>query len=126
MMRSCNDIIKFGESKSFSSLRPNLLGRHADDAFSEVPYEKGFNFLFYLEGLVNSQTDFDLFRKILRQYFKKFEYKSLKYEEFRDFFIETINNELGDKAKEVLDKIDWVQWIDAPGYPPVQNNFSNI
>ena len=121
-----DDIKRFGESKSFSSLRPNLLGRHADDAFSEVPYEKGFNFLFYLEGLVNSQTDFDLFRKILRQYFKKFEYKSLKYEEFRDFFIETINNELGDKAKEVLDKIDWVQWIDAPGYPPVQNNFSNI
>ena len=121
-----DDIKRFGESKSFSSLRPNLLGRHADDAFSEVPYEKGFNFLFYLQGLVNSQTDFDLFRKILRQYFKKFEYKSLKYEEFRDFFIETINNELGDKAKEVLDKIDWVQWIDAPGYSPVQNNFSNI
>ena len=122
-----DDIKRFGESKSFSSLRPNLLGRHADDAFSEVPYEKGYNFLFYLEGLVNKQDqDIDLFRKILRQYFSKFEYKSIKYEDFRDFFIETINKELPeDKAKEVLDQIDWVQWIEAPGYPPIKNDFSN-
>ena len=122
-----DDIKRFGESKSFSSLRPNLLGRHADDAFSEVPYEKGYNFLFYLEGLVNKQVqDIDLFRKILRQYFSKFEYKSIKYEDFRDFFIETINKELPeDKAKEVLDQIDWVQWIEAPGYPPIKNDFSN-
>ena len=122
-----DDIKRFGESKSFSSLRPNLLGRHADDAFSEVPYEKGYNFLFYLEGLVNKQVqDIDLFRKILRQYFSKFEYKSIKYEDFRDFFIETINKELPeDKAKEVLEQIDWVQWIEAPGYPPIKNDFSN-
>ena len=122
-----DDIKRFGESKSFSSLRPNLLGRHADDAFSEVPYEKGYNFLFYLEGLVNKQVqDIDLFRKILRQYFSKYEYKSIKYEDFRDFFIETINKELPeDKAKEVLDQIDWVQWIEAPGYPPIKNDFSN-
>ena len=122
-----DDIKRFGESKSFSSLRPNLLGRHADDAFSEVPYEKGYNFLFYLEGLVNKQVqDIDLFRKILRQYFSKFEYRSIKYEDFRDFFIETINKELPeDKAKEVLDQIDWVQWIEAPGYPPIKNDFSN-
>ena len=122
-----DDIKRFGESKSFSSLRPNLLGRHADDAFSEVPYEKGYNFLFYLEGLVNKQVqDIDLFRKILRQYFSKYEYRSIKYEDFRDFFIETINKELPeDKAKEVLDQIDWVQWIEAPGYPPIKNDFSN-
>ena len=31
-----NEIIKFGESKSFTSLRLYLVGRHADDAFSEI------------------------------------------------------------------------------------------
>ena len=121
-----NDIIKFGESKSFSSLRPYLVGRHADDAFSEIPYEKGFNFLYYLESLVNPQSDIDLFRKILRQYFTKFKYKSIKYEEFKEFFIEKVNEELtSEKAKEVLDKIDWVKWIEAPGFPPEKNDFSN-
>jgi len=121
------DIKRFGESKSFSSLRPNLLGRHADDAFSEVPYEKGFNLLYYLEGLVNSKSNIDLFRKILRKYFAKFAYMSIKTEDFIKFFEETIKTELDEaSAKEVLDQIYWVQWIDAPGYPPVQNNFSNI
>ena len=121
-----NDIIKFGESKSFTSLRPYLVGRHADDAFSQIPYEKGFNFLYYLENLVNSQSDIDLFRKVLRQYFTKFKYQSIKYEEFKDFFIETINEELTpEKAEEILNKIDWVKWIEAPGFPPVKNDFSN-
>ena len=120
------DIKRFGESKSFSSLRPYLVGRHADDAFSEVPYEKGFNFLYFLETIVNKESDIDLFRKILRQYFAKFAYKSLKTEDFQNFFIETIKAELPeDKATNVLNQINWVQWIDAPGYPPVKNDFSN-
>jgi leukotriene-A4 hydrolase len=120
------DIKRFGESKSFSSLRPYLVGRHADDAFSEVPYEKGFNFLYFLETIVNKESDIDLFRKILRQYFAKFAYKSLKTEDFQNFFIETIKAELPeDKANNVLNQINWVQWIDAPGYPPVKNDFSN-
>jgi leukotriene-A4 hydrolase len=33
-----DDINKFGESKSFSAVVPNLLGRHPDDAFSTIPY----------------------------------------------------------------------------------------
>jgi leukotriene-A4 hydrolase len=119
------DIQRFGESKSFSSLRPYLVGRHADDAFSEVPYEKGFNFLYFLETIVNKESDIDLFRKILRQYFAKFAYKSLKTDDFQNFFIETIKAELPDKADNILNQIDWVQWIDAPGYPPVKNDFSN-
>ena len=120
------DIKRFGESKSFSSLRPYLVGRHADDAFSEVPYEKGFNFLYFLETIVNKESDIDLFRKILRQYFAKFAYKSLKTEDFQNFFIETIKAELPeDKANNVLNQINWVQWIDAPGYPPIKNDFSN-
>ena len=121
-----NDIIKFGESKSFTSLRPYLVGRHPDDSFSEVPYEKGFNFLYYLEGLVNSHSTIDLFRKILREYFTKYKYQSIKYEDFKSFFIETLTREVGeDTAKEILDKVDWVKWIEAPGYPPIKNDFSN-
>ena len=61
-------VISMGESKSFSSLHPYLVGRHPDDAFSGVPYVKGFFFLYYLEDLVNSKSDKDLFRKILRNY----------------------------------------------------------
>ena len=120
------DIQRFGESKSFSSLRPYLVGRHADDCFSEVPYEKGYNFLFYLESIVNKESDIDLFRKILRQYFAKFAYKSINTDDFINFFTETIKAELpAANATRVLEQIDWVKWLDAPGYPPVKNNFTN-
>ena len=122
-----NDILKFGESKSFTSLRPYLVGRHADDAFSEIPYEKGFNFLYYLESIVNPLSQIDLFRKILRQYFTKYKYKSIKYEDFKDFFIQMIKEELSEEdSKTVLDQIDWDTWIYAPGFPPKKNNFTNI
>ena len=120
------DIIDFGPSKSFSSLKPYLVGRHADDYFSEVPYGKGYNFLYYLESIVNPQSDIDLFRKILRQYFTKFKYQSIKYEDFKQFFIDTLYEELEEtKANLVLKQIDWVKWIEAPGFPPIKIDFSN-
>ena len=119
------DILNFGESKSFSSMRPYLVGRNADDAFSEIPYEKGFNFLYYLEKIVNQASDIDLFRKMLRSYFTKYKYQSIHYEDFRSFFIDFINQELQEKAKAVLDQIDWVNWVEAPGFPKIKNDFSN-
>jgi len=36
------DMMKFGLKDSFSSLNPDVKGRNPDDAFSTVPYEKGF------------------------------------------------------------------------------------
>ena len=88
------DIIDFGASKSFSSLHPYLLGRNPDDSFSTIPYIKGFDFLYFLENLVNSQNEIDLFRKILREYFSKFKYQSIQYKDFQNFFIDKINEEL--------------------------------
>jgi leukotriene-A4 hydrolase len=36
------DMIGFGLENSFSSIFPDVIGRNPDDAFSELPYEKGF------------------------------------------------------------------------------------
>ena len=36
------DIISFGESKSFTQLRPYLLGRNPDVAFNKIHHEKGY------------------------------------------------------------------------------------
>lgn len=36
------DMKNYGLKDSFSSLTPKLKGRHPDDAFSTIPYEKGF------------------------------------------------------------------------------------
>ena len=122
------DIKKNGPSKSFTALRPYLVGRHPDDSFSHVPYEKGFNFIYYLESVVKkaNETGTDIFRKMLRGYFSTYKYKSINYQHFKQFFIDTINTEFPEeKAKEIFDQIDWETWLNAPGFPPVENDFSN-
>ena len=115
------DIIAFGESKSFSSLEPNLLGRNPDDAFNKVPYEKGFNLLYYLENKVNND---DIFQKFMRSYIDKFKKGVVKYMDFRTFFETFIKNNVKDWEK-ILNDIDWDTWVFAPGFPPVENDFSN-
>jgi len=44
---------EFGFLNPFSSLTPKIGsgGMNPDDAFSSVPYQKGFQFLLYLESL---------------------------------------------------------------------------
>ena len=120
------DIIAFGESKTFTSLRPYLLGRDPNDCFSLVPYIKGYDFLYYLESIINAESNIDLFRKILRTYFDKYQYKSIKSEAFKELLIEVVKNELPpSNSSKILSKIDWDTWLEAPGFPPVQNDYSN-
>ena len=45
---------RFGSSHPFTAMVPNLKDVDPDDAFSTIPYEKGFLLLFYLETLVGS------------------------------------------------------------------------
>lgn len=52
----------FGETNKFTRLVWPLSGEDPDDAFSGVPYEKGFNFLTHLEGVVGT-PDFETFAK---------------------------------------------------------------
>jgi leukotriene-A4 hydrolase len=50
----------FGQDHQFTKLVPDLKGKDPDDAFSKIPYEKGFNFLFHLENLLTKER-FDRF-----------------------------------------------------------------
>jgi leukotriene-A4 hydrolase len=52
------DINGFGVNNNFSSLYPILNDASPDDSFSTVPYEKGFQFLTYLESLFKTKEDF--------------------------------------------------------------------
>lgn len=50
----------FGHDHEFTKLVTNLKGKDPDDAFSSIPYEKGFNLLFHLENLIG-KSKFDKF-----------------------------------------------------------------
>ncbi|KAH8273583.1 hypothetical protein KR018_002274 [Drosophila ironensis] len=88
-----------------------------DDAFSSVPYIKGSTFLRYLEDLFGGPAVFEPF---LRDYLKKYAYKSIETNDFKsalyDYFKDT------DK-KDKLGAIDWDLWLSSEGMPPVIPKF---
>lgn len=112
-----NSIKAMGEGASrYSTLVQDMKDRSdPDDAFSSVPYEKGFNLLFYIEQLVGGKEAFDPF---IPHYFKTYRYKSLDTYQFLD----TLYAFFADK-KDVLDTIDWEAWLYKPGMPPVKPQF---
>lgn len=55
-----DSVERYGADHEFTKLVTNLEGKDPDDAFSTVPYEKGFVFLFFLENLIGKEK-FDTF-----------------------------------------------------------------
>jgi len=50
-----DSINNYGEDHEFTKLIVDLKGKDPDDAFSSIPYEKGFTFLYYLEKLIGRE-----------------------------------------------------------------------
>jgi len=104
-------ITDFGPSNKLTALVPQLNGIDPDDAFSAVPYEKGYSFLYYIESLVGGA---DVFNQFLKKYIEDFKFKILDTEDFKQYLLKYF-----DDKKEILDKIDWESWLNSPGMPPV-------
>lgn len=70
-----DSLVQFAENPRFQRLVPEFRpGEDPDDAFSSIPYEKGSNFLLYLERVVGG---LDVFVPYLRAYFREFSGRSL-------------------------------------------------
>lgn len=101
-----DDLELLGHDNPLTAMVPNLEGIDPDDAFSSVPYEKGFSFLYYLQTVVGGAAAFDPWFK---SYIQAFANKTVKTEEFKAFFLATFGE------KEGVDAIDWDKWFNAPG-----------
>ena len=115
-------MLGWGLNNTFSSLTPRA-GTQRDpyDAFSSVPYEKGYQFLLYLESLDGELN----FKKFMQTYFKKWAYQSINVNDMRSTF-ELHLNEVwsSSKAKDIMKQIDWNTWLLTGGLPPVTANFT--
>jgi leukotriene-A4 hydrolase len=107
-----DSIEQFGEEHEFTKLVIDLKGKDPDDAFSSIPYEKGFNFLYYIEKLI-SKDEFD---KFIPHYFETWRGKSLDSYDFKATLLDFFKS--NDSVSEKLANIDWDTWFYAPGYPP--------
>jgi leukotriene-A4 hydrolase len=95
----------FRSRPALTRLRTHLAGVDPDDAYSQVPYEKGYLFLRALEEASGSER-FDAF---LRRYLRRFAFQSLTTQEFLDF--------LRAELPEACARVDVATWVDGEGIP---------
>lgn len=102
----------FEKGDLFTALYPDLKDQDPDDGFSRVPYEKGFNLLYYIESLLGEIN----FRDILRLYIKKFAYKSVEFNDFKTLLESEVKARgLENKFNINGEKFDWQYWVYTPG-----------
>ena len=99
----------FGEDHNFTKLNPSLEDIDPDDAFSCIPYEKGSIFLRHLESLVGEEVFLDF----LKEYFEKYKGRSIVSKDFQSFFASKFQNV----------EVDWKEWLQGTGMPPVIPDF---
>jgi len=90
-------------------LHIDLAGRHPDEGFSDVPYEKGALFWRRLEQLFGRRT-FDAF---LHTYFDEHAFQSITTPEFEAY----LRKHLLDTDPQRAARIDVKQWLYEPGLP---------
>lgn len=95
--------------QSLTRLSTDLRGRDPDDAFSQVPYEKGRLFIEFLESRLGRER-LDPF---LREYFQHFAFRSVTTQMFLDYLSQQVLSRPGAH----LTMAEVRTWIDEPGIP---------
>ncbi len=86
-----------------------LAGRDPDDAFTQVPYEKGALFLRQLEGVFGRER----FDRFLRQYFDHFAFQSITTSDF----VAYLDEHLLKQEPALAARVPVQEWINAPALP---------
>ena len=101
-------MVSFGLDTTYSSLHPVLKGDNPDNSFSEVPYEKGFQTLTYLESLVGATQ----FREFLRYYINANFLTSITIVELRHTWEQWVEeNYSAVDTNRILGASNWEDWI---------------
>lgn len=103
------DLERFGRDADATRLHQDLAGEHPDDAFSNVPYEKGALFFRLLERAVGRQR-WDAFT---REYIDAFAFQSIDTEIFKRY----LREELLAPAEISASDLRLGAWIGGPGLP---------
>lgn len=102
---------QFTDTPRFQRLMPAFKdGEDPDDAFSSIPYEKGSNFLLYLERTVGG---LDNFLPYAKSYFHAFYNRSVTTQEWREHLFKFFEGNA--EATDALNKVDWDAWLHGEG-----------
>eukprot|EP01034_Spumella_vulgaris_P034235 gene34235-42217_t len=118
----CDDIaLQGGASGKFTGLIWPLGAEDPDDAFSSVPYEKGFNLLNYLEGIVSTPV----FMAFAKHYIQKYKFSTVTSGEFKDTFVDYVK-EVSPSVHSAVVGLNWDELFLSTGLPTYPTpDFSN-
>jgi leukotriene-A4 hydrolase len=102
---------QYGEDHAYTKLIVDLKGQDPDDAFSSIPYEKGFHALYQFELLLGK----DKWDSFIPHYFDTFKFKSVDSYDFKSCLIDFFANDTD--ANKKLEAFDWDKLFYAPGFP---------
>ena len=94
------DIKLLGEDSEYTKLSPDFGGNDPDDGFSTVPYEKGYQFLIYIEKVIGKEN----FQEVMQKYIKKYRYKSVDHTAFKEVLEDLIKEKYKEEAENIIKK----------------------
>ncbi|KAI3897798.1 hypothetical protein MKX03_013704 [Papaver bracteatum] len=104
--KSLNEAIeKFKDNLEFTKLKNKQEGVDPDDIYSEVTYEKGFQFLWRIERQIGRPA----FDEFLKKYISTFKFQSIDTETFLNFLKANIPG--------IEKEVDLVLWTEGTGLP---------
>ncbi|KAM7508254.1 hypothetical protein LguiA_018707 [Lonicera macranthoides] len=113
------DVERFKDNMEFTKLKTNQDGVDPDDVHSQVPYEKGFQFLWRIERQIGRPA----FDEFLKKYIATFKFQSIDTDMFINF--------LKANVPGIENDIDLILWTEGVGIPsdamePVSNLYTKI
>uniref|UniRef100_A0A5B7BUQ4 Leucine aminopeptidase n=1 Tax=Davidia involucrata TaxID=16924 RepID=A0A5B7BUQ4_DAVIN len=106
---------RFKDNMEFTMLKTNQEGVDPDDVYSQVPYEKGFQFLWRIERQIGRPA----FDEFLKKYIATFKFQSIDTDMFLNF--------LKVNVPGIENEIDLKLWTEGTGIPPdAKEPVSNI
>lgn len=114
-----DEMERFKDNVEFTKLLTNQEGVDPDDVYSQVPYEKGFQFLWRIERQIGRPA----FDEFLKKYIAAFKFQSIDTYMFLDF--------LKVNVPGIEKEIDLKIWTEGTGIPfdamePVSNIYKKI
>ncbi|KAK6488103.1 leukotriene A-4 hydrolase-like [Huso huso] len=110
-----DSINTFGAKNPLTNLVPDLNEVNTDEAFSLVPYEKGFALLYHLEELLGGP---EVFMGFVKSYIQMFAHSSVSTDDWKNYLYKYFKDKV-----DILNKVDWNGWMHTPGMPPVKPQY---
>lgn len=108
-------MVAFGLDNTYSSIHPVLAGDNPDNSFTELPYEKGFQTLTYLESLVGDA----MFRQFLRYWVQERFLTSVTYNDLEYTWGKWVEeNYSASDVNSIMAASDFNTWIFEAALPP--------